>query len=351
MVGIDLFAGVGGMSTGAVQAGIDVRFAVEHDKYAANAYRKNHPDCEVFVGDIRSLTSREIGRVPRGSGGTVVFGGPPCQGFSYSNTRTRTAQNKNNWLFEEFVRVVSLWRPDFVVFENVQGIANTSRGLFLDAILDRLAQLQYTLTYGVLDAADYGVPQHRNRFFLIGSRTSDVILLPPKKSFVPLTVKDAIADLPSLRNGANTPWSPYGETPPSPYAKRLRAGLTACSSHLVTKNTDAVVARYRFVPRGGNWQNIPPELMTNYRNRLLCHTGIYHRLSYDEPSLVIGNYRKNMLIHPLEERGLSVREAARIQSFRDSTVFHGSIGFQQQQVANAVPPLLARAVFRQFPAG
>ena len=348
MVGIDLFAGVGGMSTGAVQAGIDVRFAVERDRHAASAYRKNHPDCEIFVGDIRRLTSRDIRQIPRGSGGTVVFGGPPCQGFSYSNTRTRVAHNRTNWLFEEFVRVVRLWRPDFVVFENVQGITNTSRGLFLEAILDQFSRLKYTLTHGVLNAADYGVPQNRSRFFLIGARSREEILLPRKTSLNPVTVGDAIADLPILRNGAATSWLPYGEIPPSSYAKRLRTGLTACSGHLVTKNRDRVVARYRFVPPGGNWEDIPPELMTNYRNRYMCHTGIYHRLGNDQPSLVIGNYRKNMLIHPTEDRGLSVREAARIQSFHDSTVFDGTIGFQQQQVANAVPPLLAKAVFQRI---
>jgi len=351
LVGIDLFAGVGGMSTGAVQAGIDVRFAVERDKRAANAYRMNHPDCEIFVGDIRSLTSRKIKQIPRGSSGTVVFGGPPCQGFSYSNTRTRLAHNENNWLFEEFVRVVRLWLPDFVVFENVQGITNTSGGLFLEAVLDRLARLKYTLTYGVLNAAHFGVPQNRNRFFLIGSRSNGEIPLPPQTSSTALTVRDALADLPVLGNGAATSWLPYSNNPPSHYAKRLRRNLTACSSHLVTKNSEDVVARYRFVPPGGNWEDIPLELMRNYRNRRLCHTGIYHRLSYDKPSVVIGNYRKNMLIHPTEDRGLSVREAARLQSFHDSTIFVGSIGFRQQQVANAVPPLLASAVFRQLTLG
>ena len=349
MIAIDLFAGAGGMSTGAAQAGIDVRFAVERDKYAANAYRKNHPDCEIFVGDIRCLSSRRIKQIPHGSNGTVVFGGPPCQGFSYSNTRTRVAHNESNWLFEEFIRVVRIWEPDFVVFENVQGITNTSRGLFLNAILDRFTQLKYTVTYGVLNALDYGVSQNRSRFFLIGARTNGQLLLPQRTASIPMTVRDSIADLPILANGAATCWLPYGDTPPSLYAKRLRKKLTGCSSHLVTQNTREVLARYPFVPSGGNWEDIPPKLMANYKDRRRCHTGIYHRLHYDQPSLVIGNYRKNMLIHPTENRGLSVREAARIQSFPDTCEFDGSIGFQQQQVGNAVPPLLAKAVFKQLP--
>ena len=351
MIGIDLFAGAGGMSTGAAQAGIDVKFAVESDKFAASAYRKNHPHCEIFADDIRRLPSEKIKQIPHGSDGTVVFGGPPCQGFSYSNTRTRGVQNKNNWLFEDFARVVEIWQPDFVVFENVRGIVDTAKGLILKAIIDRFDQLGYTLSYGILNALDFDVPQKRSRFFLIGSRTNKKVKLPRRAVSVPLTVKDAIADLPPLVNGATKSWLPYGDTSPSTYAKKLRKGLLECSSHLVTKNNNEVIRRYRFIPPGGNWENIPPKMMKNYKDRHRCHTGIYYRLHYDSPSIVIGNYRKNMLIHPSENRGLSVREAARIQSFPDSYEFAGSIGFQQQQVGNAVPPLLAKAVFRQLNIG
>ena len=351
MIAIDLFAGAGGMSTGANQAGIEVKFAVECDKYAASAYHKNHPHCEIFVGDIRCLSSKKIQQIPRGSNGTVVFGGPPCQGFSYSNTRTRQVNNQSNWLFEDFVRVVEVWQPDFIVFENVQGITNTAKGFFLNTILDRLDQLKYTLSYGILNALDYGVPQYRSRFFLIGSRTKRKIPLPQKTESLPTTVNHAIADLPKLTNGATKSWLPYGDTTPSEYATELRKELTGCSSHLVTKNSKEVIRRYRFIPSGGNWEDIPSKLMKNYKDRHRCHTGIYHRLHYDHPSVVIGNYRKNMLIHPSEDRGLSVREAARIQSFPDSYEFAGSIGFQQQQVGNAVPPMLAKAIFKQLQIG
>jgi DNA (cytosine-5)-methyltransferase 1 len=125
----------------------------------------------------------------------------------------------------------------------------------------------------------------------------------------------------------------------------MRDGLAVSRNHLVTRNADFILERYRFVPPGGNWEDIPIRLMKNYADRDRCHTGIYHRLRLDEPSKVIGNYRKNMVIHPSQNRGLSVREAARLQSFPDSFVFKGSIGFQQEQVGNAVPPLLAKAVF------
>lgn len=353
MIAIDLFAGAGGMSTGAAQAGIDVKFAVECDKYAAGAYRINHPHprCEIFDDDIRRLSPEKIKQIPRGSDGTLVFGGPPCQGFSYSNTRTRKTNNEKNWLFKDFIRVVQVWQPDFVVFENVQGIVNTAKGLFLETILDQFDRLKYTLDFGVLNAMDYGVPQNRGRFFLIGSRTKKKVALPKRNASQPITVRDAIADLPHLTNGSTTSWLAYGPDPPSAYAQKLRQGLKECSGHLVTQNTEKVIQRYQFVPPGGNWENIPPELMKNYEDRSRCHTGIYHRLHYDRPSIVIGNYRKNMLIHPSEDRGLSVREAARIQSFPDSYEFAGTIGYQQQQVGNAVPPRLAKAVFDQLQIG
>ncbi len=345
MLGIDLFSGAGGMSLGAIQAGINVAFAVEKDTFAADTYKKNHPNCDLFVGDIRNVTTDEIRIFPRGSNTTVIFGGPPCQGFSYSNTRTRHVRNENNWLFEEFVRFVQIWQPDFVVFENVRGIINTAGGFFLKTVIDRFAQLSYNLEYGVLNAKDYGVPQDRARFFLIGSRGSVTVLLPLKENRPTPTVDDAICDLPNLENGASESWLPYGNFPPSVYARKLRGDGHLCSNNLVTRNAEYILHRYQHIPPGGNWENIPARLMRNYEDRSRCHTGIYHRLRLDSPSVVIANYRKNMLLHPTKQRGLSVREAARIQSFPDSYEFAGSIGFQQQQVGNAVPPLLAKAVF------
>ena len=158
----------------------------------------------------------------------------------------------------------------------------------------------------------------------------------------------AIGDLSSLHNGHSECWMAYGKKRPSSYARELRQKRNGCSNNLVTKNSSKIVSRYRYVPQGGNWQDIPKRLMQNYTDVSRCHTGIYHRLRLDQPSIVIGNFRKNMLIHPLEDRGLSVREAARIQSFPDSYIFCGSIGFQQQQVGNAVPPKLACSVFSEI---
>ena len=345
MIGIDLFAGAGGLSLGAMRAGIDVTVAVERDTNALATYRKNHPKCTVLSEDIRTISDEQILSIPKDNRDTVIFGGPPCQGFSYSNTRTRNADNETNWLFEEFVRFVRVRKPDFIVFENVRGITDTCRGLFQSIILERLTDLQYVLTHGVLNSQDYGVPQDRARFFLLGCRRKIALSLPPPTTVTPITVKDAISDLPRLANGASVSWLPYGETKPSEYAQTLRTVCGQSSNHLVTRNAPYILERYCHIPQGGNWQNIPSQLLSNYEDFTRCHTGIYSRLRLDRPSTVIGNYRKNMLIHPTQDRGLSVREAARIQSFPDGYEFCGSIGFQQQQVGNAVPPLLAESVF------
>jgi DNA (cytosine-5)-methyltransferase 1 len=345
MIGIDLFAGAGGMSLGAQLAGVEVVLAVEKDPHAAATYKINHPQTRVIVGGVESIKRINVSR--KGVE-TVLFGGPPCQGLSTSNQRTRTRDNESNWLFKEFIRVTKLWKPDWVVFENVRGIVETEGGLFRDSVIDDLEEAGYTCSHGVLCASDFGVPQVRSRFFLIASKHNISVELPRPITKKPITVRQAIADLPSLTNGASENCLEYLSKPKSNYAKAMRGNLTECSSHHVTKNSVHVVQRYSHIPQGGNWENIPAELMENYTDRTRCHTGIYRRLCEDHPSVVLGNYRKNMLIHPWENRGLSVREAARLQSFPDWYKFQGSIGFQQQQVANAVPPLLAKAIFMEF---
>lgn len=345
MIGIELFSGAGGMSLGAKAAGIDIKVAVELDKHAAATYKANHADTQLIVDDIRNVRNFEIKRKNQP---LVIFGGPPCQGFSTSNQRTRSSQNEKNWLFKEFVRIVRTVKPEWVVFENVKGLLETEKGKFLEQIVNSFTDLGYTVTYGLLKASDFGVPQHRSRFFLVGSLHDSKAALPNPECKRPVTVSDAIGDLPTLENGAAIDWMPYAGEPLSPYAKQLRSDLKGTTNHLVTKNADMIIKRFEHVPQGGNWEDIPEHLMQNYKDRSRCHTGIYHRLRLDSPSVVIGNYRKNMLIHPIEHRGLSVREAARLQSFPDWFTFKGSIGFQQQQVGNAVPPLLAQAVFSKI---
>lgn len=342
MIGIDLFAGAGGLSLGAMQAGIEVRMAVESNPYAAATYSWNHPHTRVYMGDIRKLKKINISKERKN---TILFGGPPCQGFSTSNQKTRNLNNPGNWLFLEFFRIAKLWKPDWIVLENVTGIADTEGGIFLEQIHAKFKSLDYTVSMLVLNAVDYGVPQKRHRFFAVGSLQGISIRQPIPSVSRYVAVREAISDLPDLPNGAEFGCIPYKCSAKYNYARCMRGRQKQTTGHLVTMNTPLVVRRYKHIPQGGNWRDIPGKLMSNYADRYRCHTGIYYRLKEDEPSVVIGNYRKNMLVHPTQDRGLSVREAARLQSFPDSYEFKGSIGFQQQQVGNAVPPLLAKAVF------
>lgn len=345
MLGIDLFSGAGGLSLGAQLAGIEVKIAIESDSIAAKTYQLNHPKTTVINEDIRNVSDISLNTLDGDH--TILFGGPPCQGYSTSNQRTRNKENPMNWLFEEYVRIARMIRPEWLVLENVKGIKETENGFFVNKIVQSLTELGYTCSCMVLCASNYGIPQTRTRFFLIGSIHGKKVS-PPPACVSKVTVKDAIEDLPSLFNGANKDILPYKSEATSNYARHLRNNLSFCSGNLVTKNSEIVLNRYRYIPQGGNWKDIPDALMENYKDKTRCHTGIYRRLSYDKPSITVGNFRKSMLIHPVENRGLSIREAARLQSFPDSYVFCGSIGFQQQQVGNAVPPYLAKAVFQEI---
>lgn len=342
MIGIDIFAGAGGLSMGAQLAGIKLKMAVEIDYYSAETFIHNHRDVVVINDDIRNIKSLDIN-----SNGEdlIIFGGPPCQGFSWSNQRTRNKNNPKNWLFKEYFRLIKQIKPDWILLENVKGILNTENGFFIKKIINNFNKLGYNSKIGVLNSADYGVPQKRERVFIVGSLKGIKFKFPAPKGEKYITVKEAIADLPKLENGDKIDELPFRFSPISKFAKQMRRDSNTSKNNLVTENSDLILERYKYVPQGGNWTNIPKELMFNYKDLSRCHTGIYYRLIDCEPSIVITNYRKNMLIHPNKNRGLSVREAARLQSFPDTFIFKGSIGFQQQQVGDAVPPLLAKEVF------
>jgi DNA (cytosine-5)-methyltransferase 1 len=343
-VGIDLFSGAGGLSLGANMAGIDVVLAVEKDRHAATTYALNHPNTELLCIDIQKLVKLPDNIDITGCN-VILFGGPPCQGFSTSNRRTWSKSNPQNHLYKEFVRIARLIHPEWIVFENVTGFASLASGEFLKTLVKDLTDIGFKCSYTTLTASDYGIPQRRNRFFLIGSKSGGKVEFEIPTGANVVTVEDAISDLPILDNGASVDILPYKNFATNSYARALRGELEKCGGHLVSRNSSVIIERYEHIEQGGNWKSIPPELMRSYTDRTRCHTGIYHRLRADKPSVVIGNYRKNMLIHPWSNRGLSIREAARLQSFPDSYTFSGSIGFQQQQVGNAVPPLLAKEIF------
>lgn len=356
-IAIDLFAGGGGLSLGFRKAGFRVAQAVEKDAKSAATYRHNNPDVDLIEDDVDNLDPalclQRIGLRPGDA--TVLIGGVPCQGFSESNRRTRNSGNPSNHLYKKFIQFMSVMRPAWFVIENVAGLRTMERGVILQHIIEECSALGYQVEWRELNSAEYGVPQVRRRIFIVGNRVGAPIVFPEpthgkgRKPYA--TVRQAISDLPRLKNGADRDYLQYAKSGRglSHYQRVMRAsmeGTGEVQGNLVTRSSGIIIRRYRHIGAGKNWEAIPPDLMDNYEDASRCHTGIYHRLEWDEPAKVIGNFRKNMLIHPQQHRGLSVREAARLQSFPDNYEFLGSIGYQQQQVADAVPPLLAEAVAR-----
>lgn len=346
--GVDLFSGAGGMSIGAEMAGIKVVLAIDSNKHASETYRYNSPDVKFINDDIRGVNlidyKNYIKEVPY-----VLFGGPPCQGFSVSNTKTRNLKNKNNSLFEEFIRYVKDLKPLWFVFENVEGFKNFHKGKVVKQLEKALQILGYSIEKDVLCASDYGVPQSRRRFFMVGNRLNIAFEF-PKKHSKKVSVRDALEDLPELKNGDKIDKVSYAKRKreANNYCKLMRQNSRYATQNLVSQNMNYVIQRYKHIKPGQNWKAIPDHLMRNYKNKANCHNNIYKRLDPDKPSVVIAHYRKSMIIHPFQDRGLSVREAARLQSFPDNFIFKGSIGHQQQQIGNAVPPLLAKAIFQQI---
>lgn len=344
-IGIDIFSGAGGLSLGAQWAGIQIKTAIENNYSAAKTYKRNHNNTNVICEDIRKLNALDF--VNKEEPIFIIMGGPPCQGFSLSNTINRNMENPKNFLFREFVRFVRDIRPEWFLFENVWGFAQMEHGHFETMVQKIFEDLQYKVEPKVLSAEKYGVPQKRTRFFMVGNRVGIDFEFPKPTVEHIVTVKEAISDLPPLKNGDCIESAHYStpKSKASNYAKEMRKGSLRATQNYVSKNNDLVIERYHHIQPGENWRAIPDFLMTNYADKKRCHSGIYKRLKEDAPSVVISNYRKSMLIHPTQDRGISVREAARLQSFPDTFMFEGPISHIQQQIGNAVPPLLAKAVF------
>jgi len=354
---VDLFSGAGGLSEGFREAGFWVVFAIENEQHTAATYAYNHTRnkhkyrTEVLHKDISGVDFKKLQKRVKsttGSGIDVVIGGPPCQGFSRANMRTRNSLNPLNKLVSHFICAIKGLKPRVVVMENVADMKVFEKGLFVEKLKSEFEYNGYGADWKILMAADYGVPQRRRRFFFIATRDGLPILFPkpliPQDAYV--NVWDAISDLPELTTGNKVDELSYRKnknlTPYQTIMRKKNDGRV--QNNYVSENSDLVVRRYVHIPQGGNWRNIPDHLMLNYKDKTRCHNYIYRRLKEDEISIVITHYRKSMLIHPRENRGLSVREAARIQSFPDHFIFKGPLISQQQQVANAVPPLLAKAV-------
>jgi DNA (cytosine-5)-methyltransferase 1 len=373
----DLFSGGGGLAEGFRQAGWNVVFASDLDAGASATFRKNFPEASFLEGPISKITGETIMKATGLVAGQLdcLIGGPPCQSFSYNNHQ-RSADDERARLFRRYLKIVATLLPKTLVMENVPGMLSVGDGAIVAAIKRKLKKLGYEIEIRILYAEDFGVPQQRRRVFVIASRVGDPTDMFPDGTHGPAfkpsieanpyvhrweapegatlpsfrTVGEAIGDLPRLASGGGDHERAYGNPAKTDYQRALRGGAEKLHNHVCHALTSDMLRRIRHVREGGNWRDIPRRLLTAgmKRARKSDHTKRYGRLKRTALASTIltkcdphwGAY-----VHPTQNRTITVREAARLQGFRDTFVFEGvHLSKQYEQVGNAVPPPLAAAI-------
>ena len=319
---IDLFAGCGGMSVGINKAGFSIVAAVEINKHAARVYKLNHKNVTVFENDIRDIDVSRIKELLKGKPLHLLAGCPPCQGFSTIRSRNKSTavEDERNNLIDEFLRFVTELKPLAVMLENVPGLIKYNK---FNCFYDALTDMGYDISYSVVDLSDYGVPQRRKRLVLIGTLNGTVNI--PQKSKVRMTVYDAIGHI-----------EPASETQDQLHK-------------LFPTHTNRIKKKISYIPKnGGSQKDLPKEY------RLQCHqkenigfSDVYGRMSWDDvaPTITGGclNPSKGRFLHPEENRCISAREAALIQTFPREYVFPTDIPKSAiaSMIGNALPPLFS----------
>lgn len=355
---LDLFAGAGGFSKGMEDAGINVVAAVEFNPKIALTYEHNHKTTKMFVDDIRVIEAKDIAGEfeKRDVQCDLVFGGPPCQGFSMAGKRIRSSfsflEDERNYLFKEYIRMVEYLQPKVFVIENVPGILNYNGGKVEEEIYETFSKMGYKLSSKVLCAANFGVPQMRNRAVFIGNR----IGIDPEKLF-PIetnnvenyvTIRQAISDLPTLEAGTGEEITYYSKLDElSDYQKEMISTNGYTYNHISSQHKAETLEILSQIKEGQTMKDLPEKYHTKS-----VHSGAYGRMIYDKPSYTLTT-RLNTpsvgrITHPQQNRTITPREAARIQSFPDDYRFIGDITTVGMQIGNAVPPLLARAIGAQI---
>ena len=339
---LDLFAGCGGLALGFhSNKSFKINLANDIWKPARDTYIANFPKVPFLLDDIKNVDKNKVLKYfPNGV--DVIIGGPPCQGFSMCGARN--VEDVRNTLFYEYARLVGELKPYLFIMENVKGILsmkNPENNMVIDEVKKEFSKFGYDVDYKILNSKYYGVPQSRERVIIIGTRTDlNMTFEYPNnniKKFV--TVREALEGIPNES-------SLDGElkyTKENLYIKKLNSLTNKKQSkiynHEIPTHNKDIVNRMSYVPQGGNWQNIPEKYRVGG-----VHSNAYRRLNNDEPSVTIKHAYKSMIIHPDYNRCLSIREVARLQSFPDNYIFKNSKTSQYQQLANAVPPLLSKAL-------
>lgn len=366
---VSLFSGCGGFCEGIELAGFAVRSAVELDRFAAETYRSNFPKVRLVEGDVRDFLKAKRGGqqvVHDLDEVDLVFGGPPCQG--YSQIGTRDLNDERNGLYREFARVVETLKPRLFLMENVPNLLLMQKGYYRDLILRKFRSIGYSnVTYVRVSAADFGVPQLRQRVFFIGTRdelklTVDLrqlfeALLAGRRIEKPFSVRDAIGDLPRDVVASGETMAYPKTVKPSwfqramrldldakPYTRRVKRRRGIGNGKLLLHNHHTKEIQERrlhlisLLKPGQKGDSLPKDVWNGLRPEK------WRRLHPDLPSYtILAQMHRDLSewVHPWLERWITVREAARLQSFHDGFVFVGSEWQQLKQIGNAVPPLLA----------
>lgn len=354
LTAIDLFCGAGGLSEGFKKAGFEVLAGNDFDEAAGTTFKATHGDTKFFsepieklpVGALLSAAKIRLGDLD------CLIGGPPCQAYSVYNHQ-RGMHDERSQLFREYLRLVEGINPKWVFLENVTGILSAGGGFAVRAIVGGLEKLGYHVEHRILKAEEYGVPQERRRVVFLGCRTGSPIVWPnpthgPElKPFV--TIADAISDLPPLLNGENPGPQSYSILPVSAYQASLRSSVVQVHNHSAPRLSATNLERMKYIQPGGSWRDLPFDLLPEgmKKAKRSDHTKRYGRMRWDKQSCTIltkCDVHWGAYIHPDQDRSISVREAARLQSFPDNFVFQGSRTEQYVQVGNAVPPILGEVL-------
>lgn len=353
---IDLFSGVGGLSFGfAHNKNYEIIAANEILKDIATAYSLNHPDVKMYNIDIKDFNAETVKKDLgiNSSEIDIIVGGPPCQ--AYSTVGKRLIDDPRGKLFQEYYRVLKEFSPNFFLFENVKGLLSMQDGELISTIIGLFESLGYTVQYKLLNAADYGAPQIRERVIITGTKlnkkfkypepthyNSETNTLNLRKLKPYLTLNDAISDLPFIETGQSE--DKYSSQPQNEFQKTMRKNAPEkLMDHNAPNNNKNLVELMKALPDGGTPEDLPENLKpkSGFANT-------YCRLWWNRPCTTItrnlGTPSSSRCIHPKAPRPLTTREGARIQCFPDNYKFYGSRGSKNLQIGNAVPTLLSTAI-------
>ena len=365
LTSIDLFSGCGGLTKGFSMAGIRSIFASDIDENCEKTFTRNFPKVPFLCKDITLITKEEVDALIGNVVPDIIIGGPPCQGFSLANKRRNlVADDPRNRLFYGFVKFINWYSPRIFVMENVKGLLSMKNGQVLETILDEFRRAGdfggYDVAYKVLLASDYGVPQNRERVIIIGTR-HDLGLKPrhpdPIQMDHRITVDEAISDLPQIQASQGLDVMSYPVEPQNAYQELMRRNMQYVTNHIAMHHTQRLIDRFQAIQPGqslvdvwethGSVKRGAPEEKSDVK-----FGQNNQRLFGNQPAPTIAASFQSNFIHPHLNRNFTAREGARLQSFPDDFIFEGmrtkmswEKGLSQyQQIGNAVPVLMARAI-------